>query len=237
MRHADKVGSIMLKYEDMERGRLWSRSPQYKKKVDGAYRIIESALDKYDPMYVSFSCGKDSAVMFDLVRDINPDIEGRFIRWPETKWIDNFDEIIEAWTQLGAKVSVLDLHRGSLSESVPDRWIRLRNKAPSKGAFVGLRADESRARMKTLRIHGTLFEAKDGFARCCPVAFFNTNDIAARIVERKLPILSTYGFSGIESRTVARVPRSSVLNDFITELHERDLPALRQLQLLYSELG
>jgi 3'-phosphoadenosine 5'-phosphosulfate sulfotransferase (PAPS reductase)/FAD synthetase len=225
----------VLRAEDREIGRLRARSSAYKKRVAQSLDLIERALEDHAPMYVSFSCGKDSAVMFDLVRQVDPDIEGRFIRWPETQWIDDFDAVLNGWTAKGARVSVLDLSRGSLSESVPDRWLRLRETSPSRGTFIGLRADESYGRRMTLKIHGQLYVAKDEFVRCCPIAWWSDADVAARIVEHDLPILSAYE-AGISTRTVARVPRDSVRESFLQEMKDRDYSGYRQILAMYPDI-
>lgn len=226
----------MLRPEDREIGRLRARSSGYRKRVDAALRLIEEALTKHAPMYVAFSCGKDSAVMFDLVREVDPTVEGRFVRWPETRWIDAFDDVLEAWRDRGAIVTVLDLARGSLSENVPDRWLRLRETSPSRGSFIGLRAEESSARRITLGVHGLLHVGRDGFARCCPIGRWQLADVAARVVENDLPMLSAYA-AGIGERTVARVPRELVRDSFLSELRERDMTGFREVLNLYPELA
>lgn len=227
-----------MRHEDKEAGRLRARLPAYRRRVDESLKVIEEALRNHSPMYVAFSCGKDSAVLFDLVREVDPSVEGRFVRWPETKWIGDFDRVLDAWADRGAKISVLDLERKSLSDNVPDRWLRLRDTSPATGSFIGLRADESAARRKTLSIHGVTFTAKDGFVRCCPLAWWKTVDVAARIHERGLPILSAYE-TDINIRTVSRVPRDQhdIRSSFLADLRERDFIAYREVTALYPDLS
>ena len=226
----------MLRPEDRESGRLRARSAGYRKRVDAAHGVIAAALESFAPMFVAFSCGKDSAVLFDLVREVDPTVEGRFVRWPETRWIDDFDRVLDEWDRRGARLSVLDLSRESLAERVPDRWLRLRETSPAGGSFVGLRGEESSARRITLKIHGLTHVAKDGFARCCPIGWWQLADVAAACAERDLPLLSAYS-SGIGERTVARVPRDSVRDVMLSDLRERDMAGYREVLRIYPELA
>lgn len=218
---------------DREIGRLRAKLPAYRSAVDRSLDIIRGALDAYPDLYVSFSCGKDSAVMFDLVRDVAPAVEGRFLRWPETAWIGDFDRVLSDWTGLGATVRVVDIVRDRIDDRVPDRWGQLADAAPSSGAFIGLRSQESRTRAMVLRRFGPVHVMRSGIVRVWPIGHWTEADIAARIWERGLPILSAYD-AGIDVRTVARVPRESVRESFMADLRDRNPAGWAAIRAIYS---
>ena len=73
-------------YEDLKIMRSW---PLQKKIQVSQTRIIEWLQHYNDKVYISFSGGKDSTVLIDLVRRINPDITAVFVdtglEYPEIK--------------------------------------------------------------------------------------------------------------------------------------------------------
>ena len=63
-------------------------------------RRIQEWIDYYgeDKVYISFSAGKDSTVLIDLVRQVNPNIPAVFIdtglEYPETKeFVNSIDKV------------------------------------------------------------------------------------------------------------------------------------------------
>ena len=69
-------------------------------KIEKSKRRIEEWLDYYgeDKVYISFSGGKDSTVLLDLVRQVNPNIPAVFIdtglEYPETKeFVNSIDNV------------------------------------------------------------------------------------------------------------------------------------------------
>jgi 3'-phosphoadenosine 5'-phosphosulfate sulfotransferase (PAPS reductase)/FAD synthetase len=89
-----------MRHEDREMGRLRAKLAVYQRRVDQSRTIISKALrmasDEDHPLFVSYSCGEDSAVMLDLVREQAPDIECRILLWPESEVVGNFGEVIAA---------------------------------------------------------------------------------------------------------------------------------------------
>lgn len=217
---------------------LYARLPVHRRHVEHAHSIIRQTLDVCERPFVACSFGKDSAALLHLVRTYRPDIEARFIRWPETELLADFDRVIGEWRALGANVVILDLTRSTLDERAPGRWDALRNLSPTDGQFVGLRADESRARQITLNAHGHLYRTAAGYWRSCPLARWNTLDVAAYVTLHKLPTLSAYERHGFEARTTSRIPRAqhSIREEALARLREDDPAAYQQLRAMYPEI-
>jgi 3'-phosphoadenosine 5'-phosphosulfate sulfotransferase (PAPS reductase)/FAD synthetase len=60
------------------------------------------------------------------------------------------------------------------------------------GVFLGLRAAESHARAMNIYTRGMLYDRKDGTRRCCPLAFWTTEDVFAYLTEHEVEINPCY---------------------------------------------
>jgi 3'-phosphoadenosine 5'-phosphosulfate sulfotransferase (PAPS reductase)/FAD synthetase len=222
---------------DREKARLWARHPTHLRRLARASSIIADALALGCRSYVAFSGGKDSAALLALVLEQDRSIEARMLTWPETELLGNHRATIEAWQARGANVVGVGMTRHSLDERSPDRWHRLH--AGFDMVFVGLREDESRARAISLRSHGAVYAPKSGPVRVCPLAGFETIDVAAVIVSRDLPTLNIYDRDGFDARSSTRVPRAehSIRENMLASLRERDPVAYARLRELYPEVA
>lgn len=221
-----------------EMGRLRSKHSGYIKKLAKANEIIQHGLAVCSNPFVSCSFGKDSAVLLHMVMKHRSNIEARFIKWPESYLIYDFEKVIEAWIALGANVKILELTRESLNDKVRDRWLRLAAMNEADGSFVGLRADESKGRRMTLISNGTVFKNKNGFYRICPIAFFNTEDVAAYIYQHNLPTLNIYKQEGFQKRTSSRIPRNDffIRQEMIQNLRLRDYSSFKKVLDMFPEI-
>ena len=76
--------------------RLQANLPRFRRNVERSLGIIREALEEEPASYVSWSGGKDSTVLLDLVRKIRPDIPivhaRTDIEYPDCtqEWVDNF---------------------------------------------------------------------------------------------------------------------------------------------------
>lgn len=217
--------------------RAHALSSAYRRRIDEALALIDRAFTECSAPYVACSFGKDSAVLLDLVRRRAPDIEARFIRWPETEHLGNYDDVIQAWRERGANIRILDLQRRSLDEKVAGRWKMLRDLTPTDGVFIGLRSEESRARRTTLMTHGTLYRYKDGYRRISPIAWWRTIDIAAYITQHDLPTLDAYKERGFAERTASRIPRAEVRGEKLRQIRADDPQAWASLLQIYPEVS
>ncbi|WP_157066599.1 hypothetical protein [Hyphomicrobium sulfonivorans] len=190
-------------------------------------------------MFVALSCGKDSAAMLSLVREIDPTVPARILLWPESEILGNYDATIAAWRAIGVHVDALRLTRASLDESVPERWAQLADVAPCDGHFVGLRASESRHRAIALGKYSPLHQYRSGPLvgqwRCAPLTRWSTDDVAAQIYISGAPLLDVYGDEGIDARSSTRIPRASARDAAMTQLQRRGRGALLALRRVYPE--
>lgn len=218
--------------------RLHAKMSRYKRMKDLANRIITEALEQCEAPFVSCSFGKDSGAMLHLVMQHLPNINVRFIRWPETDMIDNFPEVISQWKAMGANVVILDLWRPTLDHKVAGRWEMLNRMGHADGYFIGLRKDESVNRRIILSKQGRIHRLKNGMLRICPLAEWNTLDVAAYTVEHNLPMLSAYQKRGFEERTASRIPRDaySIRENALRQIRNDDPAAWQKLQELYPEV-
>lgn len=219
--------------------RLYARLSIHRRHVDQAHAIVRQTLQVCRQPFVACSFGKDSAALLHLVMQHRPDIEARFIRWPETNLLGDYERVIDEWKQRGARITILDLTRATLDEKTPGRWEALRNISPADGQFVGLRADESRARTITLAAHGHLYRTAAGYWRSCPLARWTTLDVAAYVITHNIPTLSAYTRHGFEARTSSRVPRAahSIREQALQRLREDDPAAYQQLADMFPEIN
>lgn len=207
-------------------------SAQYQRRLAEAQEIIRKGLASCDP-YVACSFGKDSAVILHMAMQERPDIEARFIRWPETDHLGNYDEVISMWEAIGARIKTLHLSRASLDEKVSGRWDALRDGAA--GVIIGLRASESKARRTTLGIHGTVFRSKSGVWRISPLAWWTTQDVAAYIMQHNLPTLDTYKKHGFGARTASRIPRQQVRGEVLRRIKQENPAAFSSILEIYPD--
>jgi 3'-phosphoadenosine 5'-phosphosulfate sulfotransferase (PAPS reductase)/FAD synthetase len=222
-----------------ERGaRLYARLSIHRRHVEHAHDIVRRTFEVCASPFVACSFGKDSAALLHLVMQHRPDIEARFIRWPETNLLGDYERVIAEWQQRGARITVLDLTRATLDDKVPGRWDALRNTSPTDGQFVGLRSDESRTRAIMLSTQGALYRTAAGYWRSCPLARWTTLDVAAYVVTHGLPTLTTYVRHGFEARTSSRVPRAahSIREKELQRLREDDPVAFQRLKEMFPEV-
>jgi 3'-phosphoadenosine 5'-phosphosulfate sulfotransferase (PAPS reductase)/FAD synthetase len=221
--------------------RVYAQRSVYQSRLAQARHILTSGLRESARPYVACSFGKDSAVLLDLALQARPSIDVRFLRWPESELLDRYGPVIAAWfaRHPALALTILDLDRASLGESVPDRWQQLEQIAPTDGYLIGLRAEESGERRMTLRTHGPVHRRADGVVRIAPLAWWTTRDIAAYCLDHDLPLLDAYAADGIATRTSARVPRTDrgIRDAAIERLKARDLASYNALRMLYPELA
>lgn len=194
-----------LTREDALRARLGA----YRRLVARSEAHVRDALATIDRPYVSFSGGKDSLVVLDLVRRQHPDITAI--------WIDDELEYPEQPEYIPALCATVDvqlyvktgtqLHAGWFRSWSDEPFWRdplpgtlvtresIRTLAPAlgfDGVLLGLRADEARHRRIREARWGPLHRIADGTWRANPLRGWTTADVWAYIAERGLPYNPVY---------------------------------------------
>lgn len=195
---------------------LHARQKAYRRKVD---RLLAD-LTALDPAmsYVSFSAGKDSAVLAHAAHRVLPGIpiccvdSGVPYRWTQEerdRWLhyaaeQGWDLRIFPWDKWGNRAireaggerdHQQAAHRSMFADL--EAWARGEGRMH---VLIGLRAAESPGRRASLSTHGEVYRKRDGFVRHCPLGRWSVDDIWAYTLTNGLPWLTIYDHLGPEAR-------------------------------------
>lgn len=180
----------------------------FRRRIDDARRSIELAMEK-GTIGVSFSAGKDSTVLLDLVRQYLPDVPAaHFDSGAEHSW--TYDLVRHYGVQtIMPQLSMIDLAKleGAWGYSGPESGHRVdyddfliyepaeRFMAEHSLQVIalGLRGQESKGRYWSARKRGALYWANYTSAwHLCPLATWTTDDVWAYIASRGLRYNEAY---------------------------------------------
>ena len=187
---------------------IHARLREFQSRVNQSLLTIERSIRRGGKICVSFSGGKDSTVLLDLVRFIQPEAPA--------VWFDSGAEleatrqicthygaiqiepklsVVEIWKRMGYGGCIaidphanLNLQRILIDEPA-ERALRQLN---CEISAIGLRSEESPARKKSAKYHGPLFRTISGYIRLCPLLEWTADDIWAYIAHRELAYNSAY---------------------------------------------
>lgn len=213
---------------------LYCNGQKFKSLVERTSRFVELALKTFESPSVSCSFGKDSSVMLHIITQIKPDIPVVFAYTKETYIIDNYEDVIKWWVEekkinlhtIFCERETLD-ERTMSTEKIKHSW---------KECFVGIRADEGKGRMLSIRRHGKIYVYNDGSKRACPMAGWSVMDIEAYTIANGIPYLNTYKFHGFSARTTSAVP-SKGRQRMLSQLKARDITAFNKMLSQFPELS
>lgn len=187
--------------------RLQANLPRFRRNVERSLRIIEEALKEEPASYVSWSGGKDSNVLLDLVRQVNPDIPIVHVR-TDIEYPDCVEFVDKFIAEHGLNVTILEppsAWQVLIDEGGPFGQVNvatsridkecffepIASEAEARGyrqVFLGLRAEESRARMLNFRVRGTRYYNKGrNLWTVLPLASWSARDIFAYHVVHHIP--------------------------------------------------
>jgi phosphoadenosine phosphosulfate reductase len=181
-----------------------------------ALKLIEDALKLKMNSVIAFSGGKDSTVILDLVRRVDPSIPCLFantgVEYPatvsycrsipnlhEVGYIKSFWKCVEeyGWPTTKGKKGVA--HDGNkcciyLKKKPMKEWEK---KHDIKLVFLGITMAESRNRMMLLKSRGLMYAcASEGVFKCYPIGEWTESDVWDYIRRRNLPYNSIYDTLG-----------------------------------------
>jgi 3'-phosphoadenosine 5'-phosphosulfate sulfotransferase (PAPS reductase)/FAD synthetase len=202
--------------KDKEEYLLHAKLDTFQRRVHSTRDFMADCEAKYGPLALSVSWGKDSLVMAHLAKDLSlPHVwlyAGEFDDWPDTERVAR--EFCERWPTVTHKVectSVVKCYRSTggfyvFAESpgqkkadrlYSDSFVETITKAIKdvgcRGSFIGLRAEESRGRLRLLRFRGqSLYSKTHQLWECFPLAWWTGRDIWAYIFSNDIPYSRMY---------------------------------------------
>lgn len=171
--------------------RLYARTKIFHIRLQQARDIINKALSIDKKPYVAFSGGKDSTVVYNLVKEQKPDIIGI---WSDDEWyLPETGEYIERTGNIH-HIRTNAYHTEWFN--VNGDWDGIPEYAKSMNyemVFLGLRQDENAYRKFHLRKFGSLFfAALDDCWHCSPISTWTWQDVWAYIVSNDLDYNRAY---------------------------------------------
>ncbi len=205
-------------YDELRaRYRLRARLPVHQRRVECARGIIAEAL-LVGPACVMVSGGKDSVALLHLAREVDPALPAIFVDdGAQLPW--TYD-VIEALREMGHAITTIETevtlpwmlrHVGMLGydgpEKQPGDWhwtgAQFREVLVDEPArrvrdmgwpvqLLGLRAEESHARMMNRRVRGTIYGRANGTTIACPLSDWEGADVFAYVTGHDLPLSPIY---------------------------------------------
>lgn len=186
----------------------------YRRKLD-ALRQTAASIDPA-ATYVSFSAGKDSAVIAHAchaehpgipILMIDPGCPTHWLQSERDRWMtyaadQGWNLTLFAWDKWDARreADTERQYRDRIHASMFDAiWARARTDGLSC-KVMGLRAAESRQRAMLVATRGDAYEYQDGTRSILPIARWSVDDVWAYIVTHDLPWLGIYDAIGPQAR-------------------------------------
>jgi 3'-phosphoadenosine 5'-phosphosulfate sulfotransferase (PAPS reductase)/FAD synthetase len=202
--------------EFREIGRIRSKSPQYAKKRAEALQASADLLLSHKRPYLSLSGGKDSVAMAFLVDEAARSVNRDFEVWchlSDASFPGTRETVEDVCRRIGRKlviyespVSAYDLAERKEKRAFGKSGVffgSIREYAADKDlAFVGVRAFESKRRMKAAKVHGMVFQSESmgNVTVCHPLLWFRLADVAALLYEYNAPLHPIYAKMALGGR-------------------------------------
>jgi len=171
----------------------------FKQKVDRSLALIESAYNTYgDGLVVANSLGKDSVVVWDLAKRVNPKIRGFIIttRFKPAQTIRFMNEQVEKYPELEVFRNDEEI-ADRLYESDPDQCCDLLKVKPTRWAIesldvncwvTGLRCTEGRTRVDFKEVE----ERDEGLVKLNPILIWYEREVWQYLALYQVPVNPLY---------------------------------------------
>lgn len=191
-------------------------SLHFGEKVERAKRLLEWSFNKFgDKAVVANSIGKDSLVVWDLAKKVNPDVRGFIVttKYKPSETVQFMNELVKENPSL--KVYAANKDVGKLYETDPDACCQILKVEPVRRAveemdvecwITGLRCTEGRTRTDFKEI-----EQRDhGLIKLNPVLLFNEREIWQYLALYGVKVNPLYGLG---YRSLGCSPCTSISTD------------------------
>lgn len=212
---------------------IYAGLPDHKALISKTKKFVKWALGQVKKPYLACSFGKDSSVMLHLVLEYAPEIPVRFATHPETNLLDDYERVINWWKEQH-NINFVDVFCDGGFVKVKHHQRKMLDNGDWDSFFLGIRAEESKGRRISLKMHGDFHNLANGRTKICPLAWWKEKDVAAYIFANKLPLLDKYAFEGVEARTTSGIARTH-LHETMVSLRNRDLQRFNELIKLYPD--
>lgn len=209
------------------------KTNEYQYRVRKTHEFIQQALERAPSPYVACSFGKDSSVMLHLTLVHSPDIPVRFATHPETNLLDDYERVVGWWVE-NHKINLEEVFCDGGFVKVKHHQRDRLSEGEYLSFFVGIRAEESKGRRISLKVHGQYHLLKNGKTKISPMAWWKEKEIAAYMLVNDLPMLDKYSFEGVSARTTSGIARTH-LRETLTSLRSRDITRFNQLIKLFPD--
>jgi 3'-phosphoadenosine 5'-phosphosulfate sulfotransferase (PAPS reductase)/FAD synthetase len=198
-----------------EIGRLRSKQPQYQAKKRKAQELIADMLLSHNAPYLALSGGKDSIAMAYIVDGVSTSCGKEFRVWShisDASFPGTVEIVCDVCDQLNRPLDIFQSTVAFESAAEKDKrafgktgifYDSIREYTKDKDlSFVGVRAYESKRRMKAAKIKGASFfsESMGSVTVCYPLLWFRLEDVAAAIYEYNAPMHPIYSKQAVSKR-------------------------------------
>lgn len=239
--------------EFYEIGRIWSRSGRFLNKLQKAINLCAEQLERHKTSYISCSGGKDSGVLAFIVGEAAKRTGKEVKIWSHVSDA-SFPGTVETIEEIAERLDMpLDFYTCEYSAIQTMKDTKERRKFGKSGvfydsireyakdkdlSFVGVRAYESKRRMKAAKINGQCFrsESMGNIDVCYPLLWFKLEDIAAATVLFDIPLHPIYSKQPIDMGKNANGEDLFIRLGYITSRDLLDKGTAVFMKLNYPEI-
>ncbi len=189
----------------------------FKEKVERSKELIREAYKKFgDSLVVANSLGKDSMVIWDLAKRVNPKIKGFIVttRFKPAETVKFMKDLVKEYPELKVYKSDVKIPE-KLYETDPDRCCDVLKVEPVKRAIeemhvkcwvTGLRCTEGRTRTDYKEVE----ERDKGLMKLNPILIWKEREVWQYLALYRVPVNSLYGEG---YRSLGCLPCTKITND------------------------
>lgn len=233
-------------------GKVRAKSESYKRKKEKAIQLCVENLRESNRPYVALSGGKDSVAMSFLVNDAAKIAGKNFLLWThisDASFPGTIETCQKVSEMLNRQLDVSECEQSAFELLTVDPvkkfgkdgifFSEVRKYAKDKDlCFVGVRANESKRRMKAAKAHGMSFYSKSmgDITTVNPLQWFDLYDVSAVLHEYNAPIHPIYKKLTVDNGNNSNGEPYFVRLSYITSKDLWDKGTLVFIKINYPEI-